>query len=600
MRVPKKTRFSRPRRSLPPSNSRRWTGKLVDVIVLDPIYRRPALIKALNSASTISNMAADGVRLPQQPCITAGLRVPLVRGSAKDTEFGKVALRLNPATRYLKTGYPDKKELGGICDYRFRYLHNFARGEWKADGRSIDPLLEQTLGICGHPTPAVVAAALGVVALYQESKGRNCKAMAYAWRGDFKALLGSVGSNELIVTTEFEKLCGRLVKRKGVLGAIILVLEQAMEFERTCDYVEAHLKLFRDTCEGQSKAIIFGDVEPILLFAGVFNIPDITVGNPESHARASADFLTPARLARHRSDARERNRYHSIMGFAPVDFLLLYFFSCHRRFGDVFAQQQTCSKSLNSAFFRLALNLLAHLEFREAHAELAARISHAPQSKNLKEWGLDKAAAAADNSAINAPPKTKSERAANAKLDRKMLREAFDLFDPAEGSLLNELLGDDPYWGSAWVNELRKRYGALLSRGLQDEQKNPFARAFPLPEAWSIERSIASLDMWFGALTDEVSRLDPLYSPIVGKTGKPASKMKSRELDVALGLAAAMIEAPNAISLSRSFAVSPKHFALTLAKQNAGQPNSKANKQHKTIWARTQKKPKMRYLGKKI
>lgn len=421
--------------------------------------------------------------------------------------------------------------------------------------------------------------------------------MAYAWRGDLKALSKSAGRAGLAATPEFERLYSRLIKRLGVLGAVIFVLEQALEFERTCDYVEAHLNLFRGTCAGRSKALIFADLEPVLLFADVFGIGGITVGDPVNHARVAASFLKPHRLARHRSDAPEGDRYHSIMGFSPVDFLLLYLFSCHRRFGDVVAQSAICSKSINSAFLRLALNLLAQLEFEEAQAELTARLSHAPQLKNREEWGLNQAAAFADTAAISAKQKQKSERAANGQLGWQMSREAFDLFQPPEGGYLHELFLDDPDWGSSWVNDLRKIYDALLSQGLHDEQKNPFARAFPLPEAWSTERSTASLDRWFGALTDEVSRLDPLYSPIIGKTGKSASKMKFGELTVALELAAAMVEVPNAISLSRSFAVAPKAVGSALAAAKHCRPPVAGKQQQRTKYSLTQKKPKTCFVA---
>lgn len=580
MRMRKKPRFSGPLRALPWSDSRRWTDKLADVIVYELSYRRPALIKAQSSASTISCMAAGGVVLPAQPWMSAGLRVPLARGSAKDKDFEKVALRLNPATGYPKTGHPDEKELAGICDYRFRYLHNFANGEWETAEPSIDPLVEQTLGLCRHPTPAAVAAAFGVLLNFQKSKGRNCKAMAHAWRGDLKALLKSVRHDGLATTPEFVRHCGPLIKRMGVVGAVVFVLEQALEFERTCDYVKAHLKLFRDMCAGRSKAFIFADLEPVLLFADVFGIGGMTVGDPDNHARVASDFLKPLRAARHRADAPEGLRYHSIMGFSPLDFLLIYFFSCHQRFPEVVASQNLCPFSLNSAFLRLALNVLAHLDVDEAAAELVARLSHAPQSRKR------------EGSSSDAKPKPKSERAAGGKLGRVTPRKALDLFQPPAESPLHEFLYDDDDWGAPWVNELRKRYGALSRRGLHDEQKNPFARAYPLPAAWSTERSTASLDRWFGALTDEVSRLDPLYSPIIGKTGKSASKMKGGELIVAMELSAAMIEVPTSISLSRSFAVAPKGIGSALAKANHRRLPIAGKQQRRTKYSLTQKKPK--------
>lgn len=66
---------------------------------------------------------------------------------------------------------------------------------------------------------------------------------------------------------------------------------------------------------------------------------------------------------------------HSIFGFSPLEFLLLYFFSCHERFKEFTEQQDQGAFKLESAMFRLALNVLARLDADEASRALAARLS---------------------------------------------------------------------------------------------------------------------------------------------------------------------------------------------------------------------------------
>ena len=543
----------------PLSYARHWISAQVEAIAPAADIKRSALIKAMTGTATFAYAEDPGV-LPKKDWVTSGLRLPMKIDSGKNQQLGQVALRLNPQSHYGVTGYPDEHEVVALCHYRFRALDSFSCGDWTPRRTSLEPVVEDVLKACGHPTPAGIAAALSCVLRLQREKGRNCKVIIYAWAGDLVRLAKSLEGVVLSSTPEFAKLYGPLIECKGVTGAVMMVLEQAMEFERTCDYVSAHLELFRSMCPKRAKALLFADAEPILMLSVATSMPWFDIGDPAKHARGATDALRPLRLARHRADAPEGSRFHSIMGLSPLDYLLVYFFSCHRRFGSVARAPRSCPFSLNSAFLRLALNVLAHLDPDEAAAELVARLSHVSKRSRAEEPKVEQPDASSEATKVSKAYIPKSARAVGGALAKTPPRNLFDLFRPRPESPLYGPLVEDPDWGDRWVAQLGTRYGMLVKRGLNDQRRNPLARALPLPEAWSEQRSISSLDHWLGALSDRVSRLDPLYSPIVGRTGKTAADMQVGGLLSALDLAAAIVEVPNPISLSRSLALSSTNF----------------------------------------
>jgi hypothetical protein len=226
------------------------------------------------------------------------------------------------------------------------------------------------------------------------------------------------------------------------------------------------------------------------------------------------------------------------MGLSPLEYLLFYFFSCNDRFRPFSEPKTSGDFTLESALYRLALNLLAHIDYDEAHAEFAARLSQTKITKGEKDR------------------RAKSERASICGLHNDFPHTAFDLFNEWQAGPLRQVY-ENPNWAGDWVLKLRESYDEMVQRGLHHELLNPLARAFPMPEAWSQARSLVALDHWFAVLVDEVSALDPLYSPLTGTVPKAPSTMKLWELKISLELALSMIEVPNPISMARSFATSP-------------------------------------------
>ena len=276
------------------------------------------------------------------------------------------------------------------------------------------------------------------------------------------------------------------------------------------------------------------------MFPAAFGLNGIVPGDPNNHAQLAFKLLRKFGPARNRADAPEGERYHSIMGFSPLEYLLLYFFSCYDRFERFVDQKASSYYSLNSAFFRLSLNCLAHISFEEAKAEFALRVSQTHITKDQKDR------------------RPKSERAAIGGFDVNAPLSDFDLFDAGAGTWLARFDFIDRDWMGEWVLKFRQSYDAMRGRGLYDERLNPMLRAFPFPEAWSEDRDPKWLSHWFAVLTNELNALDPLYTPLNGGCLKAQSTMKVWQLSIALELAAAMIEVPNPFSMARSFAISPK------------------------------------------
>lgn len=525
---------------LPSSNSRVSLGGLVQGVADDLDIEGAGLGKVIKR---YSNTALDHALLAQQPTQTCGRRIPLTKTSAKAKDFERVAKQPKGPSKFdADCGYPSDDDLLPLCHYRFGKLENFALGDWKPGRVTTDLKFAEALGICHHPTPTGIAAAYQVLWRNRFRLGPNSKACDYAWRRDLIALDKSLGDRSLIATADFEKLYPELIAAKGVNGAVLFVLEQACEFERTCDYVAGHLKLFRETVWTKPKGLHLADLEPILMFAQDFGINGVISGDPKNHAELAFRFLKRFRPPRNRASAPEGERFHSIMGLSPLEYLLFYFFSCNNRFVQYSEPKASNDFTLESALFRLALNVLAHIDYDEAHAEFAARLSQTKITKVEKDR------------------RAKSERASICGLHSNFPETAFDLFNEWQAGPLRQVY-ENPNWAGDWVLKLRESYDEMVQRGLHHELLNPLARAFPMPEAWSQARSLVALDHWFAVLVDEVSALDPLYSPLTGTVPKAPSTMKPWESKISLKLALSMIEVPNPISMARSFAISPTQLA---------------------------------------
>lgn len=472
------------------------------------------------------------------PAAPFGRRISMPRRSARDLELQQRAKELNPESPYSYLGYPGLKELGEVTRFRFRMLRNAAHCDTVVGREADDPACELALRIACHPSPEDIAAVLDVIWNNKREFGPNARAETHAWRGDLVRLRPLLRGRNLIVTPDFKKRFASLIAAEGVNGAILRVLEQAFEFERTCDYVRAHLELFPISDNAISSELRFADLEPILMYPGAFGVHALIPGQPANHAKLASDVLRRFRPARNRPTPPDEHSPHSILGFTTLEFLLIYFFSCHERFKRFTGAPGRGREAfkLESALFRLALNVLAAIDPDEAGRELAARLSQ----KKLSHQG--------------SPRRTIHERAAQSGLAAPRSLTEFDLFNGELAGPLGDLIGD-PDWMAGWVSMLWKTYARMVDQGLHAPW-NPFARAFPLPEAWSEPRPLKWLDHWYGFLSDDVAKLDPRYTPISSTGGKASSAIKFRDLQISLELATAIIEMPNPISMAKSFSLS--------------------------------------------
>lgn len=197
----------------------------------------------------------------------AGLRIPLIDGSEIDRELAAAAKRIDPNTRYATRGYPSEAELDRLCHFRFRRLDGYYSGDWMPDRTAMDPIAEEALRVCHHPTASDVASALGVLFADVRLRAGNCKALEHAWRRNLIQLRRTLGKIKLSSTADFADRFPALIEARGVDGAVLYILEQAFEFERTCEYVAAHLADFRNMKGGLGKkGLLFGDHDPNLIY----------------------------------------------------------------------------------------------------------------------------------------------------------------------------------------------------------------------------------------------------------------------------------------------------------------------------------------------
>lgn len=114
---------------------------------------------------------------------------------------------------------------------------------------------------------------------------------------------------------------------------------------------------------------------------------------------------------------------------------------------------------------------------------------------------------------------------------------------------------DDGEWESHYVQRVRQKYHGRIQCSLYDEARNPFARAFPCPEAWSVPREPGYLEAIWTQRGSELAAIDPRYAPpdflgIYGLTG--------REEKASLASAVLLMETPSAISVARSLGLCAK------------------------------------------
>ena len=518
---------------------------LVDGAISSQGLKNATLAKARRRTST----ALDRALAACARVHPAGLRIPLIDGSEIDRELAAAAKCIDPNTRYVTRGYPSEAELDRLCHFRFRRLDGYYRGDWMPDRTAMDPMAEEALRVCHHPTASEVACALGVLFADVQLRAGNCKALEHAWRRNLIQLRRTLGKIELSPTADFADRFPALIEAKGVGGAVLYILEQAFEFDRTCEYVAAHLADFRNMKGGLGKkGLLFGDHDQNLIYLALSIPQRIKRRDWAGHAHLNYKVLKSGRLDHHQARAPEGDRWHLILGRSPLHFLIQYLFQAHDRFAPHLPAATSSRFSLNSATFRVALNILAHIDPDEAQAELVARISHANERKPLE-----------------GERKSKAVKEIAPRLGRAIARDRFDPFSSEASDLPFEQI-DDQDWADGYVARLRGRYDKLLANGLADEEKNPFARAFPFAEAWSSPRRTSALErVWYRARY-ALERLDPRYACPGHRNGH---SLGAREISISLSLAADLIETPNPMSKARSLGLSIHGAATRIPRPDA-------------------------------
>lgn len=520
-------------------------GGLVDAVISSQNLENATLAKAKRRTST----ALDRALAACARVHPAGLRIPLIDGSEIDGELAAAAKRIDPNTRYAERRYPSDVELEGLCHFRFRRLDGYYRGDWMPNRTAMDPTAEEALRVCHHPTPADVASALRVLFENGRLRAGNCKALEHAWRRNLIQLRRAIEKIELTPTADFADRFPALIDAKGVAGAVLCILEQAFEFERTCEYVAVHLADFRNMKGGLGKkGLVFGDHDPNLIYLALSMPKRIRRRDWGGHAQLNYEVLKKGRLDHHQARAPEGERWHLILGRPPLQFIIQYLFQAHDRFAPHLPTTTSPRFSPSSAIFRVALNILAHIDADEAQAELVARISHANDRGSLPREGTSKA-----------------EKEVAPGLGWAIARDEFNPFCSKASALPFEQI-DDPDWADRYVARLRGRYDKLLANGLADEEKNPFARAFPFPEGWSRSRVTTALErVWYRARY-ALETLDPRYACPEHRNGYP---LGAREIGISLSLAADLVETPNPMSKARSLGLSIHGAATWIPRPDA-------------------------------
>jgi hypothetical protein len=556
--------------NIPTSDSREALGELILATLADGTT--PEIeFSAVGRPRCLS--AIDRAILAKEPISPRGLRVPLIKGSAKDQEFLKAARQINPRTHYQFHGCPGDDELEQLCAFRWRALDNYSRGQWSLAHLGMDCAVHKALELVGHPTTADIYCAMAVIYKNRAGLGPRSHARRHAWQGDMIGLRRSVGEKELSGTPAFEARYDELIAATGsVLEAVVFVLEQAFEFERTADYVAGHLEAF-SAIRGNKKERTWADLEPALLFLPYMDM-SVTPGNLEEQKDIAVSILHPLRCRRKRSDPPEGFRWHSVMGFSPLDFLLIYFNECHRRFSHFRKSRSGQWFDLESALYRLALNFLAHLNFDEAKAELAAYLSHLPDDAGISDRATSSAKRTyAEEKKERAGPK--SERAEEHGFSADLAREEFNIFELGEESPLYPIVQNSEF-GSNRVSELRKELARLRRKGLHRLEENIWCLAFPFPEAWSLDYSkIRPRSMHLEKYQPLVRALDPLYVPRIAKSRAEPTSILQSDYERYWKLAVRIIEQPNPISMCRSFALSPNQTGRSFGRGNPGKRRHK-------------------------
>ena len=486
-----------------------WTNELV--------RSRKIRLSQHKKASTAVDRALAAVEpkrlFGQRDIITS--QHPLAR------ELEAAALQLNEHTNYRIKQAPHFDELAGLVRFRFRALDNIARGPWTKERGAQDPLLITASEMSKHPTVDQFQSAFEVVYENIKGAGANNHAIKHAWNRNLNGLRRSFQHVDLQINDNFRAAFGPLIDQIGPLEAVCSVLDQAFEFECKFEYLQgALLEIKSVTGSWRSKGEHFSDISPNLLFLAIDTPELIGDGDWRQNGRVNFKSIDRKRLGGHDIDAPEGERWHRIMGYDLLSYILHYLFGTADRFGPYIKQVESDHFTADSALFRFALNIMAHIDFDEAQAHLLARVSHGRKENIL--W----------------------------QLHRKIEHEDFNLFEAGDKSLapiINEFR-----LGEGIVERRRKKHRIHVQDGLLDESINPYVRALYYPQGWSQKPQINYLrEVWRRAVRP-LARIDSRYVP---KKYGGNSLIRPKDFTFALNAAAAQIETPNPAILCRLFAL---------------------------------------------
>tara|TARA_R110002124_G_scaffold126278_2_gene285801 strand:- start:12199 stop:13761 length:1563 start_codon:yes stop_codon:yes gene_type:complete len=495
-----------------------WTNELV--------RSRKIRLSQHKKASTAVDRALAAV----EPKRLRGQRDIITPQHPLARELCAAALQLNEHTNYRLKQAPHFDELAGLVRFRFRALDNIARGPWTKERGSQDPLLIKASKLIKHLTVDQIQSAFEVVYENMKGAGANNKAVKHAWNRDLTGLRRSFENVALQTNDSFRAAFGPLIDKIGPLEAVCSVLDQAFEFECKFEYLQgALLEIKSITGLWRSKGEHFSDISPNLLFLAIDKPELIGDGDWRQNGRVNFEAIDRKRPSEHDIDAPEGERWHRIMGYDPLSYILHYLFGTADRFGPYMKQVTSNRFNAGSALFRFALNILAHIDFDEAQAHLLARVSH---------WRSD-----------NIP----------WQLQRKIEHKDFNLFKAKANSLapiINKFR-----LGEGIVERRRKKHRIHVQDGLLDESINPYVRALYYPQGWSQKPQINYLrEVWRRAVRP-LARIDSRYVP---KKYGGNSLIRPKDFTFALNAAAALIETPNPAILCRLFALPKSSLKTTV------------------------------------
>lgn len=489
--------------------------------------------------------ALDLVLSAIEPAPTAGVRCPILPGSTSAKSYEKIAQQLahlrqgqthegnetagkksHPkviGNAYKFTQAPSRCELREMIHFRFQKLNNFSEGPW-IPGRIVqDPTLVAVCAECSHPSIDQVWMAMDVVYQNVAGRGGNCLAVRHTWNRNIAGLRKSFGGIEVVSTVHFDEAFKKLIEEKGVLEAVCYVLERAFELERFSEFIEAALGQFK-LAQGswRDKGELYGDHSPNMVFLAD-DTPNLIVADDwAGQAKLSFGSMDGLRQDFHNISAPEGDRWHSILGHSSLSFIMHYLFQTAAQFSPYLSAPDDSYLGTDSCFFRLALNILAHIDKDEAQAHLVARVSHSKAKMPLV-------------------------------LERELPQDKFDLFSLEIDKALVPGMAD-PDWANGYVKNLRQRDAKMMRIGLLDETKNPFARAFYFPDGWSRPYITATLCKAWEYSASALNRLSPHY---VSRGAGGNSFATSKDETLALATAAYLVETPIPSALCRIFTIAP-------------------------------------------